>query len=205
MNNIKMNIAGKRKKQTGFTLLEMLVAMAILSVIVLSLTTIFNQSNQAWSRGLSKSQKGMEGRAALNMITTELKAAVAAEYLKANHIQNGSAIAFNAILKTASSSNRVIQYVEYRFASGKLIRKAFSYKRDYSGFAGSTDSELASDVTDFSVTVEPPGTYNGTNLPDVVELSIQLKKTSDTAWAEARSAGPNLMLRDDDDITSEEQ
>lgn len=189
------------KSGSGFSLLEILVAMAILSVIILMMTTIFNQSSQAWDRGLSQSQKGMEGRAALNLMARELKSAVVGEDTDFVAFAP-TAMSFDMLSR--NSGSRAIQYVEYKYQGGKIERRTTTYKDDYTVNEVSPWSVLLGDVSGFSIATTP---WSPTNLPYSVTLSIEFEKSSDTAWAEAYSFGPDGI--DDsglkDDVSSEER
>jgi prepilin-type N-terminal cleavage/methylation domain-containing protein len=68
---------GENPERYGFTLIELLSAMAILMVIVLTMTTIFIESDRAWRLGASKAEVNIEGRAALQSISHDLQYMVA--------------------------------------------------------------------------------------------------------------------------------
>ena len=51
-----------RRGTSGFTLLEILVAMAILMVLVLMMSTLFHQSTIAWDSGLRQAEMSMQAR-----------------------------------------------------------------------------------------------------------------------------------------------
>jgi type II secretory pathway pseudopilin PulG len=66
---------GERK--CGFSLLELLCAMAILMIIVLMISTIFAESDKTWTLGTNRADNNATGRAAVNMIANDLQYAVA--------------------------------------------------------------------------------------------------------------------------------
>ena len=195
----------KRRTISGFSLLEILVAMAILSVIILLMTTIFNQSSQAWDRGLSKSEKGMAGRAALNLMTSELKNAVATDgNLTGPTLFNASSMSFNSLTKADADDERIVKYITYSLAGNKINRSTSPYKDDYSGLGSASSAELIDDVTGFKISALGG---SATSMPESVTLSINLEKSSKTAWAEAYSYGPNGVDNNGqgDDISTEER
>lgn len=63
----------------GFTLIEVMAAMAILSVLLLILTKIFNESTRAWSLGHSDSESNIAGRAVMEFVVRDLSQAFADE------------------------------------------------------------------------------------------------------------------------------
>ena len=62
---------------SGFTLIEVLVAMTVLSVIVLMAANIFQSSSAAWNIGTQKADINTAARAALDFMVRELACAVA--------------------------------------------------------------------------------------------------------------------------------
>ncbi len=63
----------------GFSLLELLVAMALLSILVVMMTTLFNNSIAAFNVGTQRAEMNMSARAALEYIARELSSAVAGD------------------------------------------------------------------------------------------------------------------------------
>lgn len=66
-----------RQRRRGFTLIEIMVALAILSVIVIAISRLFEESTVAWDSGWRRAELMMTGRAILDFIGTE--AAMAAD------------------------------------------------------------------------------------------------------------------------------
>jgi len=74
--------AGRRAGgRSGFTLVEILAAVAILVLLVAMMATIFKESDRAWIIGTGRAANSNEGRAALSMIAHDLQYAVADELL----------------------------------------------------------------------------------------------------------------------------
>ncbi|MBR4317480.1 MAG: prepilin-type N-terminal cleavage/methylation domain-containing protein, partial [Kiritimatiellae bacterium] len=72
---------GKQKARVqtlkrGFSLIEVLVAMTILSVIVLSVANIFQQTGLAWSLGLRRADEQSMIRAVAGSLTRDLSTMV---------------------------------------------------------------------------------------------------------------------------------
>ena len=59
---------------TGFTLVEMLVTLALLSLIVLALMTVFNSTQKAFRASLTQTDILESGRLAMGLITSDLEA-----------------------------------------------------------------------------------------------------------------------------------
>ena len=62
---------------TGFTLIEVLVAMTVLSIMILMAANIFQSSSAAWNIGTQKADMNTSARAALDFMARELSCAVA--------------------------------------------------------------------------------------------------------------------------------
>lgn len=65
----------KKKKQSGFTLLEVLISMMILGFLTVSIFTIFSQTINAWSKAAQDMRKYANIQAFFDRISIELTAA----------------------------------------------------------------------------------------------------------------------------------
>lgn len=63
----------------GFTLVEILVAMAVLAIIMLMMVRIFSDSTKAFDLGIKQAEHNMESRAIMDFMIRELSHAVADE------------------------------------------------------------------------------------------------------------------------------
>jgi prepilin-type N-terminal cleavage/methylation domain-containing protein len=66
------------KKQKGFTIVELLCAMGIFSIMALALYVVFDRANQVWEQGQFKSEQYQNARAALDMMSREISSAIIA-------------------------------------------------------------------------------------------------------------------------------
>jgi type II secretory pathway pseudopilin PulG len=64
-----------RKKRAGFTLVELLVSMALLIMITLAVSTVFSNATRAMSQGSSSSEINLAARTALDFIASEISGA----------------------------------------------------------------------------------------------------------------------------------
>ena len=60
----------------GFTLVEILIALAILAIIVTSTFTIFQSASKSWQKGETRSERYQNARNAIHKISTEISQAV---------------------------------------------------------------------------------------------------------------------------------
>jgi len=76
-NRSKANgMTGQRRSSRAFTLTEMLAVMAILSMIVVSLFTIFQQGTETWRLSSARTEAYIKARQILEMMAREIKGAV---------------------------------------------------------------------------------------------------------------------------------
>ena len=196
---------GLHRAAAGFTLLEMLVAMAILMVIMLMMATIFHQSNVAWSTGFREVDMSMQGRAALNLISEELSDALADEMLQCK-IANGTSLEFYS-MKRAMPDSRAFYRVKFERSGNSLMRSYAEVQvQGQAQPPSSPPVEVVDGVVSFAVTV-PDGPYT-TNLPPWVELQLVLEKTDANASVKVWSTGRDrtvdgsLDMPPDDDVRS---
>lgn len=78
-------------RHTGFSLIEVLVAMTILSVIVLIMASVFKQTGIAWNLGARRSKAQANVRAAMGIISRDIGMAVDPNFfLPPKNSANGS-------------------------------------------------------------------------------------------------------------------
>ena len=192
----------------GFTLLELLVAMAILSMIVLMMVGVFHQSRVAWEIGLRKARLSMEGRTVANFMASELSQAVADNTLPCAILNGAPAIAFYT-LANPNGANRAIQRVAYAQAGNDIKRSVWKIPCAglYPGPVGAPDEDaiiarnldagglqfFTSDSADHS-----------TNLPSYVEIKLKMKVEEKVTKFRAGSAGPDKVWGTGDDIWSDQ-
>lgn len=173
-----------RRQTQGFSLLEMLLAMTILVIIVLIMSTVFHQSSVAWDAGMRKAEGNMAARAVLGFMTRELRGAVVDPVNTPCLIQEGGAsLSFWRV-----TTNGALQEIEYAWQSG-----AQTIERN--------GTQLVENVTHFSVETPDDGvsTYS-TNLPRWVRIRLAMKRSADVSGVGAWSYGPDGVNGTDDDI-----
>ena len=74
-----MNLSLQRSRRRGFTLIEIMAAMAILMIIVLVLGNIFTDSTRIWKQGTKRAYDLGEGRAVMDFLVRELSQSFADE------------------------------------------------------------------------------------------------------------------------------
>lgn len=62
---------------SGFSLIEVLVAMAIMTVVIVMVTNMFRDASEAWDIGTQRAEMNTSARAAISFMASELQSAIA--------------------------------------------------------------------------------------------------------------------------------
>lgn len=68
----KNKLPREARHRSGFTLLELLIAMSVLSIILLVLTSMTNTASSAWMRSEERVESSQSARAALELLSREM-------------------------------------------------------------------------------------------------------------------------------------
>jgi len=117
----------KTRVSGGFTLVELLVAMAILSIIVVICGRLFQQASAAWETGVRRAERNIIGRNLADFIAGDLSRAVARTD---DELQIGATSLRFPIVDEASVqekkeeelSSRAYQWVTYDLSPNNLRR-----------------------------------------------------------------------------------
>ncbi|HDP16358.1 MAG TPA: prepilin-type N-terminal cleavage/methylation domain-containing protein, partial [Candidatus Omnitrophica bacterium] len=86
----------------GFTLVETLIAMAILTMIVASTFTIFRSSSSSWQKGETRSERYHNARIAIGKMSMEISQAVISERGLSKFIGSKDEISFISFVSRSS-------------------------------------------------------------------------------------------------------
>jgi prepilin-type N-terminal cleavage/methylation domain-containing protein len=108
-------------RKSGFTLIEVLAAMAVLMIIVLMLTRVFRDATSAWTIGTRQMEDNINGRAVLDFIARDIGTAIAGEtncvfYLKSSNPLPkwpNDEISFVSLTGNPSDGNREARQIVY--------------------------------------------------------------------------------------------
>ncbi len=164
-------------ESAGFTLIEILVAMAILMVIVLMMATLFHSSTNAWDNGMRQAEISLEARAVMNMIQRDLSQAVADSQFPCQFNQNS--VEFYRP-DSNITSNRAMVRIKYRYNSGALVREeqifAPSPVGSYWVSVSNRSATLLQDMDNMEF-YWTAGPYT-TNLPRWVDIVMEINQQS---------------------------
>ena len=189
------------RKRAGFTMLEILLAMTVLVIIMLMLTTIFDQSASTWESGMRETSRALEGRTIINLIAADLELAVMNKDLSAANVGTiDVAIGPPAQLcfyyyDAPAGDERALKAVQYSQLGTTLQKKTWDlipmsanpYSRQIPSLV-----ELSDKVKENSFKVSTPGGTFTTNMPAWVDIELKLKETANAASdIQVWSFGPN--------------
>src|SRR3989338_5171919 len=89
-----------QRLRSGFTLVEILIALAILAIIVASTFTIFRSSSSSWQKGESRSERYHNARVAIGSMSKEISHAVLNENPLCKFIGEKQGIRFISYIST---------------------------------------------------------------------------------------------------------
>lgn len=196
-NARKADRAGGR---SGFTLLEILLAMFILVLIILMMARMFSHARIAWETGTRKSDLNMEGRAAINFMAHELSLAVADDFLAAVAASNGLGVGIApgstiSFLSLTPEQERSISWVEYSRQGQDLRRRVVKLNRYWQTLTADS-SPVIGNVVDLSFYCTG-GVYE-TDLPSWVDIDLKLNESYTYSRVQVWSRGPDGVDSEDD-------
>jgi len=228
MRNVPNADSGTRNAaRRAFTLIEIMVAVAVLAMLVMIMSTIYHQSSLAWDSGAGRMKANVTARAVLNLIEGELQHAVADDLLNIQVNTRGksypeesrghSMIRFWTAGGDASASERLVRWIEYsrdaetamvwrrewRLPADQLYADAIQDK-----ITGEADSEvaLATNVAhlnfqgwpELDAGLIPPLS----ELPRGVRIKLEIDRSDRISDLAAYSYGPDGREGTEDDIGS---
>jgi prepilin-type N-terminal cleavage/methylation domain-containing protein len=136
-------------RDKGITLVETLIAVMILSILALSLYTVFKSGTDAWTKSESRLEIYQNARAALDQITRELVGAFAVTGVNTFVGQNGGGAAPDTLVFLTGFGDRIYR-IRYRLdTTSHILRRSYI---DYSVTPGSVytdDPETVGTSIDF--------------------------------------------------------
>lgn len=112
--------------RSGFSLIELMIATAILVIITLIVGEFFQKANVAWDVGTRKVETMLKGRAAVNLMAREISQAIqppASMMSQTNLFQDSEARFW--MLANPDDGERAIRFVTYQLSADTLTRQAW--------------------------------------------------------------------------------
>lgn len=130
---------------SGFSLLEVLVSMAVMVVIIVMVANMYRNASDAWELGVQRAEMNTSARAAMELISRELSCAMAgampdsiggAAVIKEFTLVGGKLLSFTVM----STYTNKLTGVRFNFNNNEYIIKADRYTDSFkpyqSGWAG---------------------------------------------------------------------
>ena len=200
--------------RSGFSLIEVMVAMTILAVIVVMTAVVFQQSSLAWRRGTRSAEGNMTLRALIGVIQRELTQAVdAREFWEDDQVHpqihfdvTPSTVQFVILASDVeNASTRAPRLILYSYAGGGLTR--VETEIEVNGGRWRTRSPGPPIVLNAAEKMEfsrfefrtPPGyANNNREMPEYVTIAASVSREGDVSSLGAWSWGPDLADTDRD-------
>ena len=200
----------RRSTLNAFTLIEVLVAMTVLSIMVLMVANIFQSSSESWNIGTQKADMNTAARAALDYMARELQSAVAGPIEAASlsipanlpfQLSGGNDVQFVA-LSGDPDNGRALRGIRFKHESRTLKHERFTGNFEpYTGPTWGAGSGLQLMVTNvWSLNMYAyanafdlnngvwTADYNSNSLPLCLDIAIEMLSGDDMARAAAGGA-----------------
>ncbi|MEY2480537.1 MAG: hypothetical protein QOI04_1464 [Verrucomicrobiota bacterium] len=158
-----------KRKHHSFTLVELLIAIAIFSLVIVLISSLLSGINKTWVSGEQRVESYQNGRAILNLMARDLKSAVVSstlqfienpplgsvEQLPWNQRRNSSAIFWQSALQSGAAGN--ICEVGYYIDKNYRLQRFFvpPDNANYNIFATAPSALGAAWVTNFDPVTQP--------------------------------------------------
>ncbi|MBU1911937.1 MAG: prepilin-type N-terminal cleavage/methylation domain-containing protein [Candidatus Omnitrophica bacterium] len=128
----------------GFTLVEILISLAILAMIVASTFTIFRSASKSWQKGETRSQRYQNARNAVSRISTEISQAVINSNVLCKFTGDKNKISFISFVSTDSGVFELSEVEYWLDGAKRLLMRNDDVEPDYD-FGTYDHSDILSD------------------------------------------------------------
>ena len=181
----------------GFSLIEVLVATALLVMVVGMIGFVFRQSSMSWDSGIRRAEGISQVRAVMGAIERDLRLAVDAREFGYKNDFTASRLKFVILADPdAGSDDRVPMLVEY--SSGAKVERSATRlecsKGKWSEAGGREKATLlegGSSVSPIEISYHVVKGDDSQALPVYVTINAELDVTEEFSGLEVRSYGPN--------------
>ncbi len=192
--------------QSGFTIVEFLVAAAIFAFVALAISTVYVSNQQVYAKGQSRIDAQQNARVAIEQMERELRMAgkdprnTISTQSPATAIQTatGTSITFLADI----DHDRTLDKVTYRLSGGQLLRDFSSWNG--SSFPTATTGIIADKITSLTFTYYDAAqpTNNVITAPvasgslgTIKRIAVGIATSQTTIGASAQTFGASIDVR----------
>lgn len=171
-----MGCSGHNRIRQGFTLLELLVAIAILMIIVLIAVQLFSRARTAWDVGSRIADSCLKGRTVADFVAQELSRAVLPTN-GSSFTVTATTIDFPILRQVETASDLVVTNEQISFAAGTAMLGT---------------NELCRGLADMTFSSNP-GYVPGSELPLYVDVIVRIVSDDGTVTNlyQSRATFPN--------------
>ena len=181
----------------GFSLIEVLVATALLVMVVGMIGFVFRQSSMSWDSGVRRAEGISQVRAVMGAIERDLRLAVDAREFGLKNNFTANSLEFVTLADPEAGSNeRVPMLIEY--SSGSTVKRKAQRLKSTNGKwspEGNGDSstllESGSSASAIDVSFDVVKGEDSQALPVYVTVNAELEVSEEFSGLEVRSYGPN--------------
>jgi prepilin-type N-terminal cleavage/methylation domain-containing protein len=134
----------RASKKRAFTLVEILIALAILAMIVASTFTIFRSASKSWQKGEIRSERYHNARTAIGRMSMEISQAVINNNSLCEFIGEKDSVNFISFVSKESGIFELAEIGYWLSKDKKLLMRNDDYEPDYD-FSTYDDSDTLSD------------------------------------------------------------
>ncbi len=128
----------------GFTLVEVLIALAIMAMIVASTFTIFRSASKSWQKGEARSQRYQNARNAVSRSSAEISQAVINSNVLCKFMGDKNKISFISFVSTDSGVFELSEVEYWLDGAKRLLMRNDDVEPDYD-FGTYDHSDILSD------------------------------------------------------------
>jgi len=178
-----LNRHTRANKEKGFTLVEILISLAILAIIVASTFTIFRSASKSWQKGEIRSERYQNARSAISKISVEISQAVISSNSLCRFTGDKNKVSFISFVTTGSGIFELSEVGFWLDGAKKLLMRNDEIDPDYdfttyghSDILSENISELEFSYYDGALWTD---TWNsdqalGVGLPKAVKVKIKV-------------------------------
>jgi len=126
-----LNRHTRANKEKGFTLVEILISLAILAIIVASTFTIFRSASKSWQKGEIRSERYQNARSAISKISVEISQAVISSNSLCRFTGDKNKVSFISFVTTGSGIFELSEVGFWLDGAKKLLMRNDEIDPDY--------------------------------------------------------------------------
>lgn len=181
--------ASRTSTDAGFSLLEMVISLAIFGILMVGAFTLYAASNRIFYRGMSKADSQQNARTALEAMTREIRmsgfdpSGVLAGLTHPTPIQTGNASSITLV--TDLTADGTLDQISYQLSGTTLTRSASAWNG--ASFPAASTGEIASGVSSLTFSyfdtndaaIAAP--VSAGNLASIERITVSLQTTQTTS------------------------